>query len=93
MYKIVYSKRFKKSVKKINKSGDKKDISKLKKLILTLSANEILNSKYKDHNLSGDMSIYRECHVNADLLLIYEKNENEKVISLINIGNHSDLFE
>lgn len=93
MYRIVYSKKFRTSVKKINKSGNKKEISKLKKLILVLSAGEILDSKYRDHSLSGCMHIYRERHVSTDLLLIYEKNEDEKIISLINVGNHNDLFE
>ena len=93
MYKVIYSKRFRTSLKKLNRSGKKKDIIKLKELIISLSLNETLDTKYRDHNLSGNLDIYRECHINADLLLIYYKNEGKKILFLFDIGNHNGLFE
>jgi mRNA interferase YafQ len=55
-----------------------------------LSCEEKLNRKYQDHSLTGDMSGYRECHLEFDLLLIY-KIEDANLV-LVNIGNHPELF-
>ena len=35
----------------------------------------------------------RECHVEPDFLLIYEKTEEVLVLSLVRTGSHSDLFK
>ncbi|MEK7652731.1 MAG: type II toxin-antitoxin system YafQ family toxin [Patescibacteria group bacterium] len=93
MYKILRSKSFRKSVKKIEKSGNKNNFRKLENIIDELSLDTLLNSKYRNHPLSGDMSDYRECHVGSDLLLIYKRDIKNKVIFLLDIGNHNDLFK
>ena len=46
--------------------------------------------KYCDHELKGNLKDYRECHIKPDLLLIYEPND--KVIQLVRIGSHSELY-
>lgn len=55
-----------------------------------LVKNEKLPEKYKDHQLTGNLKIYRECHVKPDLLLMYKIHENE--LQLIRLGTHSELF-
>ena len=55
-----------------------------------LVKNEKLPEKYKDHQLTGNLKIYRECHVKPDLLLMYKIHENE--LLLIRLGTHSELF-
>ncbi|WP_311488071.1 type II toxin-antitoxin system YafQ family toxin [uncultured Helcococcus sp.] len=90
-YKIKFTKRFKKDIKQVKKQG--KDIEKLFKIIEILAQNEILDEKYRDHPLAGNYKGTRECHIEPDFLLIYEKIEEVLVLSLIRTGSHSDLFK
>ena len=50
-----------------------------------------LDQHHRDHELSGDWSGYRECHVKPDLLLIYRKPDTE-TLRLARLGSHSELF-
>lgn len=81
--------RFRKSLKKISKSGSF-DQEKLEDIIQTLSHEEKLDRSYQDHSLTGAMSAYRECHIEFDLLLIYKLERG--ILVLVNIGSHPDLF-
>lgn len=40
----------------------------------------------------GDYKGFWECHIQPDWLLIWEQDEEIKLISLHRIGTHSDLF-
>lgn len=61
--------------------------------VVNLIANDIsLSIKYKDHNLHGEFEGYRECHIQGDLLLVYQISKGNLVLVLINIGTHSELF-
>ena len=78
-YKVFYSKKFKKNLKKMLKQG--KNI-------------EELNEKYKNHMLKDD-KYYKncgECHIEPDWLLVYQYYEGELILVLVNTGSHSDLF-
>jgi mRNA interferase YafQ len=60
--------------------------------ILIALANDLpLSSNYRDHDLIGDWSGYRECHVKPDVLLIYHKTDSD-VLRLARLGSHSELF-
>lgn len=61
-------------------------------IVQKIANGETLELKYRDHALSGNFKNARECHIEPDLLLIYEKIENVLVLSLIRAGSHSDLF-
>ncbi|MFH1564374.1 MAG: type II toxin-antitoxin system mRNA interferase toxin, RelE/StbE family [bacterium] len=91
MYRIILSKQYKRAVKKIIKSGNC-NIFEIQKVINIIASGGKLDTKYRDHALKGNMSQYRECHIQGDLLLIYCLNNNELILLLINIGNHSELF-
>jgi mRNA interferase YafQ len=91
MYYIVRTKRFDKSLKRINKSGYLGDRKEVEKIIDLLKEGNSLPSKIKDHQLKGVYKNYRECHIRGDLLLIYKKEEKELVLILIDIGSHSHL--
>lgn len=56
-----------------------------------LANDELLESRHRDHELSGDWSGYRECHVKPDLLLIYRKPDQD-MLRLARLGSHSELF-
>ena len=76
-YEVVYSARFKKSLKKILKQW--KNIDELKDVIDKLAFKEELDPKYRNHKLIDDKNYKNcyECHIRPDWLLIYQYNDNE----------------
>jgi mRNA interferase YafQ len=60
-------------------------------VIYNLLNGQDLETKYKDHQLKGNMKDFRECHIKPDLLLIYRIENN--VLELVDIGSHSELFK
>jgi mRNA interferase YafQ len=60
-------------------------------ILTALADDRALDTKYRDHDLSGDWSGYRECHVKPDLLLIYRKPDKD-TLRLARLGSHSELF-
>jgi mRNA interferase YafQ len=60
-------------------------------IIESLANDEPLEARHRDHELSGDWSGYRECHVKPDLLLIYQKTDQD-TLRLARLGSHSELF-
>ena len=91
MYEIQFSSTYKKSIKRVKKGG-KISMSEVDLVINTLASGKSLSSKHRDHKLSGEFSMYRECHIKPDLLLIYQIKNDILVLVLINIGSHSELF-
>ncbi|MBI5798402.1 MAG: type II toxin-antitoxin system YafQ family toxin [Candidatus Yonathbacteria bacterium] len=51
-----------------------------------------LDRKYKDYALHGEYNGYRECHLKPNTLLLYEIDERMSLVTLVNIGSHSELF-
>ena len=70
-----------------------KDVSLLDKVIENLSLGNKLDSKYNDHQLSGNFKMFRECHIKPDWLLIYMIDDNILTLTLIDTGSHSNLIE
>ena len=91
MYEIQFSSTYKKSIKRVRKGG-KISMSEVDLVINTLASGKPLSVKHRDHKLSGEFSMYRECHIKPDLLLIYQIKNDILVLVLINIGSHSELF-
>lgn len=91
-YEIILTSLFKKELKLLRKRN--KDISKLTKVVDTLSKGEKLSLKYRDHQLYNDEKFEncRECHIEPDWLLVYKINEDALILFLIETGTHSDLF-
>ncbi len=88
---LSYSRRFKKSLKKRVRSGNF-NLNEIQLLIHKLRLGERLEEKYQNHKLSGIFEGYNECHVKADLLLIYHVDIKDGVITIFDIGSHSELF-
>ena len=88
MYSIFRTSSFKKQYKKLSQV----DKLLLKDIIMLLANNEELDTKYKDHKLTGNSKDLRECHVKPDLLLIYKIDDNILELSLVQVGNHNSLF-
>lgn len=91
MYNIVYTNRMKKDAKLMQKRG--KNMKKLVNVLDLLASGKTLPSKYKDHQLTGNLSDFRECHIEPDWLLMYQIFENELILSATATGSHSDLFK
>lgn len=92
MYQPVYTKQFRKDIKRVEKSGNK-DIEKLKAIIRLLLGGKQLDLPYRDHNLKGNFKDRRECHIEPDWLLIYKLSRREKTIIFERTGSHADIFE
>jgi len=80
MFKIVSSNRFKKDLKLALRRGYK--IELLEEVVNKLADGIVLEPKYKDHELSGDLYYLRECHITPDWLLIYQVIDNELVLPI-----------
>lgn len=84
---------FKKDKKRIEGSG-RYDWEKMRNVVRELMNDRALPAKYRDHLLTGGYAGVRECHVEADWLLIYDKVGNARTgdLTLIRTGSHSELF-
>lgn len=89
-YEISTTTQFKKDLKLARKQG--KDEEKLWEVVERLANGEELEEKYRDHNLAGRYSGYRECHIDPDWLLVYKKQDEILILLLYRLGSHSDLF-
>lgn len=90
IFSVVWTNTFKKDYKRAQKRG--LDISLLNNIILDLSKDVKFPAKNKDHQLSGKLARFRECHIQPDWLLIYEKSAEKLILTLTATGTHSDLF-
>lgn len=92
MLNLEYTNQFKKDIKKITKQG--LDIEKLHKVIDILQKQEKLPAQYLDHLLvnSRNYKNMRECHIEADWLLIYKIYDDAMVLVAVRTGSHSELF-
>lgn len=89
-YEVLFTTKFKKDVKLLQKQG--KNLDKLFTVVELLSNDEKLDVNYRDHELSGNYDGFRECHIEPDWLLIYRKNSDRIILYLLRTGSHSDLF-
>ena len=88
-YNVNFTKSFIKDYKKLQtKDKDLTDV-----LIDKLATGQPLESKHKDHALSGNLQGFRECHIKPDLLLIYELCDDILQLNALRVGSHSKLFK
>lgn len=94
MYGLIYTTHFRKDLKKIGKRNIQ-DLHLLENVVKTLENKgfEGISKKMRPHKLKGNHKDNWECHVKPDLLIIWLQIENPKVIKLIRVGSHSDLFK
>ncbi|MCX5886477.1 MAG: type II toxin-antitoxin system YafQ family toxin [Proteobacteria bacterium] len=85
----VYTRQFERDIKKAEKRG--KSLEKLKIIARALIEGRRLDPLHRDHQLVGSYAGRRECHIEADWLLIY-KIEKEWII-FERTGSRSDLFK
>lgn len=90
MYRVEYTNRFKKDLKRCEKRG--LDLRKVLETICILGQNGELPSYYRPHKLHGDRKGQWECHIEPDWLLVWEQNNEQMTLLFLQTGTHSDLF-
>lgn len=89
-YVIERTSKFKRDYKLAKKRGC--DMESLKAVVAMLANGEKLPKEYFDHDLKGDYTGYRECHIAPDWLLVYKITKECLILTLYRTGTHSDLF-
>lgn len=89
-YSVSYTNAFLRDLKRCKKRGV--DENKLWDVIRKLANGETLPPRYHTHKLTGNRDGQWECHIEPDWLLVWEQNDTELRLLLINTGTHSDLF-
>lgn len=80
---------FKTDFKRVSCSGRYK-LEDVLGIIEKLAKDEPLPDRHCDHALIGDLKDYRDCHIKPDLVLIYQKSD-DNTLQLVRIGSHSEL--
>lgn len=83
--------RFKRDYKRELKGRFKETLGvELSAIVLALANDFPLVDRYRDHAMSGTWAGFRECHIRADLVLVYRK-VGEGELHLIRLGSHAEL--
>ena len=90
MYIIKVTNQFKKDWKLCVKRGYPMDL--LQEVITLLAQTGTLPAQYKAHKLSGVRTGEWECHIRPDWLLVWEQNDTNLILLMLNTGTHSDIF-
>ena len=90
VYAIDRTSKFKKSVELAYLRN--LDLEKLKNVIHTLAKGEKLPNANCPHRLKNTKTEIWECHISPDWLLLWQQNESEFILLLLDTGTHSDLF-
>lgn len=59
-------------------------------MVELLANDKPLEPRHRDHALTGDWKDQRDCHIKPDLMLIYRKQDAER-LQLVRLGSHSEL--
>jgi mRNA interferase YafQ len=90
-YEVKFTNQFKKDLKLAKKQN--KNLDKLFEVVNILAEGGTLDTRYRDHDLSGNYKGTRECHIETDWLLVYEIKDEVLVLMLYRLGTHSELFK
>ncbi len=89
-YTLRFTGEFKRSLKRCLKRGYDENL--LTEVLRILVNEGHLPEKYHPHILHGNYEGYWECHVAPDWLLVWDQNDTELILLMMNTGTHSDLF-
>ncbi len=91
MLRVLYSKKFDKSLVKLVHGGliRREEVAEI---ILLLRENKPVPTGYRDHALKGRMVPFRECHIRGNILLVYQIIDDELLLNVVNIGTHAQIF-
>lgn len=93
MFDFFITHSFRKDLRKYKKSSNPAfPFDDFEQALLSLKKGQPLDPKFKDHDLSGNLKGYREFHLMYDLLVIYQVDKQQNLITLFRLGSHSQLF-
>jgi mRNA interferase YafQ len=84
---VQVTSQFERDLKRLEKQG--KDLDKLHAILGALRNRQPLPPKNRDHALTGGWRGFRDCHVEPDWVLIYERSPDR--VKLIRTGSHAEL--
>jgi mRNA interferase YafQ len=88
---IEHGNKFKKDYKRESTGRYKTTLQKeFIEVITTLSNDQPLDARYRDHEMYGNWKNHRDCHIKPDLVLIYTRPD-DKTLMLVRLGSHSEL--
>jgi len=90
MLQIEFTSKMKRDVKRMRKRG--KNMTKLETTLKLLSTQKTMPQEYRDHQLKGNLSDFRECHIESDWLLIYQIVHDKLILYATQTGTHGDLY-
>ena len=90
MYNVKFTSAYKRSYKLMRKRN--LDVSLLNDVVDQLRQGKSLAPKYHDHDLTGNLKGFRECHIKPDWLLIYLIENDILTLTLVDTGTHADVF-
>lgn len=82
---------FKRDYKREAKGPHRTDLDMLlREIVGALAYDQALPDRCRDHALTGGWKHYRDCHVRPDLVLIYRRIGEDRLV-LVRLGSHSEL--
>jgi mRNA interferase YafQ len=91
MYQLKLSTRFQRQLKRVERRKEFRPAA-LAEALRLLAERGQLPARLQDHPLKGSSLGLRECHVQNDFLITYERDEKVRLVTLVEIGTHADLF-
>ena len=83
--------RFKRDYKREIKCRRRSTLDQDLVAVLSLLATDApLLERHRDHALAGEWKDHRDCHIKPDLILIYQKPDNDSLV-LVRLGSHNEL--
>jgi len=89
---IVFTRRFERDFRRLKRNIPKHalDYETLEYVFELLQAGKSLPEAFREHSLAAGFAGFKECHVDADWLLIYRVLRHRVVLH--RTGRHRDLF-
>lgn len=88
---IEWTSQFKRDYKREGKGQHRATLDvDLFPVVDALANEQLLEPRYRDHSLTGEWKDHRDCHIKPDLVLIYQK-PNDDTMRLVRLGSHSKL--
>jgi YafQ family addiction module toxin component len=78
------------AVDKIFSKPSKKNKKQLE--IISKKIEQILENPYHFKPLRGDMHGARRVHIDTSFVLVYDIDENKRVVTLLDYGHHDDVY-
>lgn len=91
MYSLEFSSGFHKDFKRYEKK--RYDFRTFEICVTLLQEEGKLPPQFSPHSLKGKWKGCFECHLAPDWLLVWEQDEKQKLITLIALGTHDELFK